>query len=72
MQTEDDWQIATRAPSPTLFAVSLETSGPSGPGILRLFGPDLNTEGSELEPGSLAAKRKEFAEFSSRDRTEVE
>ncbi|WP_416264676.1 hypothetical protein ACNANV_05935 [Curtobacterium flaccumfaciens pv. flaccumfaciens] len=49
--------------------MSLETAGPNGPGILRLFGTDLNMEGLELEPDSHAAKREMFAEFFSRDRT---
>ncbi|WP_176708469.1 hypothetical protein [Curtobacterium flaccumfaciens] len=47
--------------------MSLETAGPNGPGILRLFGTDLNMEGLELEPDSHAAKREMFAEFFSRD-----
>jgi hypothetical protein len=49
--------------------VIAETAGPNGPGILRLFGTDLNMEGLELEPDSHAAKREMFAEFFSRDRT---
>ncbi|MCS6547308.1 hypothetical protein NYS50_05405 [Curtobacterium flaccumfaciens pv. flaccumfaciens] len=64
--------FAARAPSPTLFSLSLETSGPSGPGVLRLFGTYLDTEDSELEPDSLAAKREMFAEFTSRGGTAVE
>ncbi|MBT1583228.1 hypothetical protein [Curtobacterium flaccumfaciens] len=62
-------RIAAGEMSPTLFSVSLETAGPNGPGILRLFGTDLNMEGLELEPDSHAAKREMFAEFFSRDRT---
>ncbi|WIB34060.1 hypothetical protein [Curtobacterium sp. MCSS17_005] len=61
-------RIAAGEMSPTLFSVSLETAGPNGPGILRLFGTDLNMEGLELEPDSHAAKREMFAEFFSRDR----
>jgi hypothetical protein len=62
-------RIAAGEVLPTLFSVSLETAGPNGPGILRLFGTDLNVEGLELEPDSHAAKREMFAEFFSRDRT---
>ena len=62
-------RIAAGEVLPTLFSVSLETAEPSGPGILRLFGTDLNMEGLELEPDSHAAKREMFAEFFSRDRT---
>lgn len=62
-------RIAAGEMSPTLFSVSLETAGPNGPGILRLFGTDRNMEGLELEPDSHAAKREMFAEFFSRDRT---
>jgi len=64
----DARRIAAGEMSPTLFSVSLETAGPNGPGILRLFGTDLNMEGLELEPESHAAKREMFAEFFSRDR----
>jgi len=62
-------RIAAGEIPPTLFSVSLETAGPNGPGILRLFGTDLNMEGLELEPDSHAAKREMFAEFFSRDRS---
>jgi hypothetical protein len=64
-------RIATGEMSPTLFSVSLETAGPNGPGILRLFGTDLNMEGLELEPDAHAAKREMFAECFSRDRNAV-
>ncbi|WIE73407.1 hypothetical protein [Curtobacterium sp. MCJR17_020] len=60
------------AMSPTLFSVSLETTGRNGPGILRLFGTGLNMEGLELEPDSHAAKREMFAEFFSRERRAME
>ncbi|MGN7222911.1 hypothetical protein ACTHQN_08610 [Curtobacterium flaccumfaciens] len=62
-------RIAAGELLPTLFSMSLETAGPNGPGILRLFGTDLNMEGLELEPDSHAAKREMFAEFFSSDRT---
>lgn len=65
-------RIAAGEMSPTLFSVSLETTGPNGPGILRLFGTDLNMEGLELEPDSHAAKREMFAEFFSRERRAME
>ncbi len=61
-------RIAAGETSPTLFSVSLETAGSNGPGILRLFGTDLNMEGLELETDSHAAKREMFAEFFSRAR----
>ncbi|WP_123293884.1 hypothetical protein [Curtobacterium sp. PhB78] len=51
-------RIAAGGTSPTLFSVSLETAEPNGPGILRLFGTDLNMEGLELDLDSHAAKRK--------------
>ena len=62
-------RIAAGETSPTLFSVSLETAEPNGPGILRLFGTDLNMEGLDLDLDSHAAKREMFAEFFSRDRT---
>ncbi|WP_228511978.1 hypothetical protein [Curtobacterium sp. VKM Ac-1393] len=52
--------------------MSLETTGPNGPGILQLFGTDLTMEGLELEPDSHAAKREMFAEFFSRGRRAME
>ncbi|MDF2993363.1 MAG: hypothetical protein K0S37_3877 [Microbacterium sp.] len=61
-------RIAAREATPTLFSVSLETAEPSGPGLLRLFGTDLNVEGLELDADSHAAGREMFAEFFSRDR----
>lgn len=64
-------RIAAGETSPTLFSVSLETAEPNGPGILRLFGTDLNMEGLELDLDSHAAKREMFAEFFSRDRNAV-
>jgi hypothetical protein len=64
-------RIAAREASPTLFSVSLETRRPSGPGILRLFGTDLNMAGLELEVDSRAAKREMVAEFFARDRAQT-
>jgi hypothetical protein len=62
-------RIAAGETSPTLFSVSLETAEPNGPGILRLFGTDLNMERLDLDLDLHAAKREMFAEFFSRDRT---
>ncbi|QQD77199.1 hypothetical protein I8920_05545 [Curtobacterium sp. YC1] len=59
-------RLAAREATPTLFSVSLEIQGPSGSGILRLFGTDLNMEGLELDHDTYAAKREMFAEFFSR------